>query len=701
MEKVNWKVAGMTCTNCALSVEQYLKKKGLGQVRVNFATGDVAFELDDRFTKPELSKGIASLGYAVKADTPGTPVKRGYLYNHKQRVVFCFVFALPFFAHMMFSMPWFMNPWIQLALTLPVYFVGMRFFGKSAIASIARGIPNMNVLVALGATASLVYSVVGSMSGNISQYMFYETTVTIITLIFLGNWLEERSVKMTQAALQKLTVSQKIMANMIAFDDQHNENVFPVEAQHLHVGDLILIRSGEYVPMDCKVLWGQASVNESILTGESLPVEKTMNEKLVGGSILIEGTVKAYVTAVGDDTVMNHILKLVQDAQSEKPPVQQLADRISAVFVPVVLGLTVLCFALNLFAGHHPFSDSLMRSIAVLVIACPCAMGLATPAAIAVGLGRAAHHGVLFKNARSLEVFRDIRQVVFDKTGTLTTGRFSIQGFTVSGQISEAEFKRLVYSLEKFSTHPLAQSISTQWKTKEIRWQTVREVKGMGMTAVDKEGNSYKAGSDRFVEGIIPRGHTLYVSRNDELLGHIDLRDEIRKEAAPVMQYLRRHGIKTILLSGDKKVHCEAIAGALGMDEVIGEQTPVQKLEVITRLTAQQPTVMVGDGINDAPALAKATVGISLSDATQVAMQASQVVLINRGLTNLPLALGLGKHTYRTIRQNLFWAFFYNVVAIPVAAAGFLSPALAALVMGLSDVVLTLNSVRLKWKKVQ
>ncbi|MDB5231343.1 MAG: cadA, partial [Chitinophagaceae bacterium] len=512
MEKINWKVDGMTCTNCALSVHRFLEKQGGKNVKVNFATGDVAFDLNGNVTKQELSKGISRLGYQVKTGEINSAGKKKFLKNQKGRFLFCLVFTLPFFIDMLFHMHWFMNPWLQLSLTLPVYIVGMSFFGRSAVKSLTRGVPNMNVLVALGATASLVYSLIGSIAGNASQFMFYETTVTIITLIFLGNWLEERSVAVTQAALKKLTVSQKITANMIAYDDQHNENIFSVEAERLHVGDIILVRSGEYVPMDCKILWGDASVNESIITGESLPVAKKMNDKLIGGSMISDGTVKAYVTAVGDETVMNHILKLVQEAQSEKPPVQQMADRISAIFVPVVLGLTVLCFTGNLLFAHHSFADSLMRSIAVLVIACPCAMGLATPAAIAVGLGRAAHNGILFKNAKSLEVFKEIKQVVFDKTGTLTTGNFAINNFTVTGDIDEESFKQIVYSLEKFSTHPLAKTLAAKWKTKEIRWNSVSEVKGMGMVAVDKEGNEFKAGSEKFIETSNAGGHNIYVS---------------------------------------------------------------------------------------------------------------------------------------------------------------------------------------------
>jgi P-type Cu+ transporter len=377
-----------------------------------------------------------------------------------------------------------------------------------------------------------------------------------------------------------------------------------------------------------------------------------------------------------------------------------MADRISAWFVPTVVGISLLAFAGSYFFTSIGFTESLMRSIAVLVIACPCAMGLATPAAIAVGLARAAKSGVLFKNARSLEIFKDIKQVVFDKTGTLTTGHFTITGFNAS--IAEDDFKQIAYSLEKYSNHPVARAISNNWKTKEeIRWSSIEEVKGLGMKAVAKDGKEYIAGSFKVAEGLSEdQSHNIYVTRNNELIGWIDVADDIRPEAKNVITMLKAKGIKTILLSGDKLEKSEKVAQALGIDEVVAEQTPAEKLEKIASYNALAPTAMVGDGINDAPALAKATVGISLSDASQVAMNSAQVVLMNHGLKNLPLSLGLGRHTYLTIKQNLFWAFCYNIVAIPIAAFGYLSPTFGALVMGFSDVVLAINSIRLKFKKV-
>ncbi|AXY77417.1 cadmium-translocating P-type ATPase [Paraflavitalea soli] len=706
MKTVNWKVEGMTCSNCALTIHKYLEKEGMADVKVSLASGDVSFGINGGNTSSQqIVKGLESLGYTVH-DEEGIipPAKKKFLSNHKQRFLFCLLFTAPLMLHMLdkwVHIHWLMNPWIQLALCLPVFIVGMDFFGRSAIKSIRNGMPNMNVLVAIGATAAFVYSLIGTVFNLGTGFLFYETAASVITLVFLGNFLEDASIQSTQRALNKLARSQKVMANMIAYHEGQ-ENVFPVENTALRSGDLILIRNGEQVPADCKILAGEATVNEAILTGESMPLHKKSKDMLIGGSLLIDGTIRAQVTSEAKDSVLANIINLVKRAQGEKPPVQQMADKISAIFVPVVLGIAVVTFIVN-FVILHNFTASLMRSIAVLVIACPCAMGLATPAAIAVGLGRAARNGILFRNAKSLELFRNIRQVVFDKTGTLTTGKFVVANYKLlSENISLAEFKQIVVSLEKYSNHPIAQSIAAEWKQPDnIRWQQIDEIKGQGMKATTKEGDVYQAGSYRIAMAHTREdNHNVYILKNEELLGWIDVKDEIRPEAIQIVQYLRHRNIRTILLSGDRHAKCQQLATFLGIDEVIAEKTPEEKLTVIEDLTLQGPTAMVGDGINDAPALAKATIGISLSEASQIAVQTADVVLMNQGIKNLPLSLGLGRHTFLTIKQNLFWAFFYNIIAIPVAAFGLLTPTFGALVMGLSDVVLGINSVRLFVKKV-
>jgi Cu+-exporting ATPase len=708
MEKVEWKVEGMDCTNCALTITRYLQKEGQKEVKVNFIGGDVSFETDGARSKEELTKGIADLGYKVVSETVAAPIQHStfniqHLFsNHLQRFLFCLPFTLMLMLHML---PWhihfLMNPWIQLAICTPVFIVGMSYFGVSAAKSLLRGIPNMNVLIALGALAAFVYSLIGTIGNLGMNYIFYETTATIITLVFLGEWIEHRSVSITQKELNKLAGQQKVMANMIAFDDKYQELIFPVENTKLHVGDLVLIKSGEQVPVDCKILWGDVHVNEALLTGESKPVHKEKKDNLIGGSIITDGTVKAQVTAVGKDTVLSNILSLVKQAQGEKPPVQQLADKISAVFVPVVIAISAISFLLNYFVFDVNGTNSLMRSIAVLVISCPCAMGLATPAAIAVGLGRAAKNGILFRNAKSLELFKNIRAVVFDKTGTLTKGNLKVTGFK-SLLLTETVFKQVIFSLEKYSNHPVAKAITEGWKTNDtLQWKKIEEIKGLGMKAEDTSGNTWQLGSFKIAASQTDDStHTAYLLQNEKLAGWFDMEDEIRPEAKEVISYLHARNIQTILLSGDSLQRTKAIAVTLGIDKVFAEKTPEEKLLIMEELNNESPVAMVGDGINDAPALAKATIGISMSEATQLAVQTAQVVLMNKGIQHLPLALGLGKHTFNTIKGNLFWAFIYNIVAIPVAAVGLLQPGIAALAMGFSDVVLAINSIRLNYRKV-
>lgn len=711
MEKIDWSVKGMTCSNCALSVNKLLQKEGMQDIRVNPIDGAVSFVSPVQPDTEKIKKNIRNLGYhVVEEDGDGHDhghhhdhgTAHGFLSNNKKRFLFCLPFTLVLMLHMLHKLlplHWLMNPWLQLSICLPVFFVGMYFFGRSALKSLQNGMPNMDVLIAVGALASFGYSLTGAILQLGDNYLFFETTASIITLVFMGNYLEEASIQSTQSALKKLAKSQRVMAHMIAFDDAHQEQVFEVGNDVLKTGDLVLIKTGEQVPADCKILWGDCSVNEAIITGESLPVAKQKKDLLIGGSVIEDGIVKAQVTAAGKDTILSGILKMVQHAQSEKPPMQKLADKISAVFVPLVIGIAVLTFLLNYFMFDVSLGSSLMRSVAVLVISCPCAMGLATPAAIAVGLGRAARTGILFRNASSLESFKNIRQVIFDKTGTLTTGKFVITGF--DGGQQAGDFKSIAYSLEKFSTHPVANAISDEWKTAAvIKWKKIQEEKGLGITAEDMEGNIYRAGSYRILQDAHAGNHNIFITKNDGLLGWIDVSDEIRPEAKLVIQWLHSRNISTVLLSGDRKGKCEAVAAQLGINIIFAEQTPAQKLEKVGELNAIQPVAMIGDGINDAPALAKATLGISLSDASQLAMQSADVVLMNHGIKNLPAALGLGSHTYLTIKQNLFWAFAYNLVAIPVAAIGLLSPTLSALAMGFSDLVLAGNSLRLFIKKV-
>lgn len=690
----------MHCTNCAQSVSKYLENKGMQDVNVSFATEELSFTLPAGITSAnDVLNGINQMGYQIILPNQPQPGNL-FLNTLTFKFFFCAVFTAPLLLHMWVNWAWLHDTYVQLALATPVYLMGMWHFGRSAWRSLVNRLANMDVLITLGATAAYGYSLTGTLLQLGSDYMFYETAAAIITLVFLGNLLEERSVKQTTTAIADLARMQVTTARRIEEHGDH-EHIHVVDNQTLKPGDKVLVNTGDKIPMDGTIYWGSGHINESMITGESAPVAKSEKHKVIGGTILEDGSIKMFVTATGKDTVLSYIIELVKQAQSAKPNMQKLADRISGIFVPLVLGIAIATFLGWAIFGNVSTGEAIMKSIAVLVIACPCAMGLATPAAVMVGLGRAANNGILIKGANTLEAFKDIRYVVLDKTGTLTTGKLQVGNYHFEG-MTEQEFKKMVYSLEKYSSHPIARSLSGLWKGEgETPLQQVREIKGRGMQAKDVAGNEWQLGSFMMAEKVTSDdSHNIYLLKNGQLAGWIDLTDEIRPDAALMVKQLQQRGIKPVLLSGDTERKCRELANQTGITEVFAGQTPEQKLQKIDALMKEAAVAMVGDGINDAPALARASIGISLSDATHVAMQSANVILLNNRLSSLPLALGLGRHTYLTIKQNLFWAFIYNIIAIPFAAFGVLSPISGAGVMALSDIVLAVNSVRLRYKKV-
>ncbi|GAB3364949.1 heavy metal translocating P-type ATPase [Arachidicoccus ginsenosidivorans] len=737
--QIEWKVRGMTCTNCAMSVDKQLKSLGLQGVEVDFMQSVVRFQhtTNDHIPLQKIQDGIQGLGFKVENAGSNTAAAKESLTEKLlgtpfKRFIACLIFTIPLWLHMVVQLPILHQPLFQLILATIVLVIGLVYLGRSAWHSLKSKVANMNVLVILGALAAFGYSLYGTLTGEPEAFLFYETSATIITLVFMGNWLESRTVAKTQASIKSLMLQQTVQANMLTYAADGSEIVFQVLSEDLKVGDLILIKSGELVPMDAKILSGEGDVDESILTGESLPVHKGKGELLIGNSQLVSGNLKAYISATGKDTVLQHMLRLVEKAQHQKAPMQLLADKISAVFVPVVLGLAALGFLLNYFIADAGFTSSLMRAIAMLVIACPCAMGLATPAGIAVGLGRATKKGILFKNAHALENFQKIKNIVFDKTGTLTTGKLQVDDFNHTSTISESAFKQILFNLEKYASHPLATAIMQAFKPTskphpanganaptQISFAKVEEIKGEGMRGTTKDGVQYMAVSARKAKAILAAAnidkaadsqndpiqliephHHIYLLRETEILGWVSFKDTIRPEALPTIQTLKNAGFTTYMISGDSEINCQTVAEQLGIDHVYSEQSPEQKQMAVRKIKEEAPVAMIGDGINDSPALAEATVGVSLGNATQIAIMTADVLLIRNGIGSLPLALGLGKHTYSTIRQNLIWAFAYNVVALPIAGLGLLSPSFAALAMGLSDVVLGFNSIRLSWKKV-
>ena len=693
----------MSCTNCALGITRSLEKDGFSNVLADFAADEVRFDISDDKQIQDAIHRIESLGYKATLKEGKQLTEKSGLSAIEKKFWISAIFTVPLILSMFIPVDFLHNDLFQLALTIPVFVIGFLHFGRSAMMSLRSGIANMDVLIFLGSTAAFVYSLIGTVYRLGHDYMFYETSASIISIVLLGNMLEHRSVKKTTSAIDDLVRLQKNIARRLTMEmHEGQEYVEEVEASLIRKGDLVLVNSGDKVPVDGEIFWGNGSLDESMISGEVIPVDKKSGDKVVGGTILLDGNIKVRALAVGEETVLSQIIEMVRKAQQDKPSLQNLADKISMVFVPVVVVLSVLTLGFWYFAMDLPFKDSLMRGIAVLVIACPCALGLAIPTAVVVGLGRTARRGILIRGGTSFDKFSAMEAIVFDKTGTLTTGSFRVKHMEVFGKSMDS-VRAVLYSMEKHSSHPIAVSLTSHLKgSGEIKFVSVEERKGLGIEALDGNGNRFVAGSYHIASHLTSDDtHHVYLLMNDRIIAWVDLEDEIKPEAGKAIAFFKGKGIRTIMLSGDRQNRCMEVASALGIEEVHAEQLPHQKLEVIESLAARYRVGMVGDGINDAPALAKAYIGISMSDATQVAVKSAEIILLKGNLDLLTKAFSATRTTLRTVKENLFWAFFYNVAAIPLAMAGFLTPIVAAGAMAASDVIVVMNSLRLKRRKLR
>lgn len=690
---VELNVTGMHCNNCAMSIHKLLEKKGLNDVLVNFASEEVKFSTPDQSILPQIIKDIEGLGFKVVDEDNVQPTP--FYDKVENKFIFCAIFTAPLLLHMVF--PWHIlhNHIIQLILCVPVFLVGCLHFGKSAYSSLKNGVPNMDVLIFIGSTSAFVYSLVGTIQNLGEHYLFYETSATIITLVLLGNVLEKRSVNQTTSAVKGLMKFQQVNATRVIKDGTE-----VVSARDVLSGDILLVNNGDQVPVDGEVLSGDALINEAMITGESIPVAKTKYDKVIGGTIVQDGNLRIMATKVGSNSTLSQIIDLMKKAQAAKPPVQKLGDKVASIFVPVVILIALATFVVTYFATDAGLQNAMMHAIAVLVISCPCAMGLATPTAVMVGLGRAAKNGILIKGGDTIEAVANIKYVLFDKTGTLTTGKFSIteikpeEGFTIE------QIRGVITAIEERSNHPIARSMVNELQTLPQQKTILRmatEEKGLGMRAEDINGNTYFLGTAKHKT---EDSFNLSLYCNQVRMAQIAVDDTIKTDAAGLISQLKKDGIVPVLVSGDKKSRCKAVADTLGIQEVHAEMLPDDKLKVVDMYRKKGKTIMIGDGINDAPALTQADVGVSMNDASQIAIQSAKVILLNTDLHSVVKFLQISRHTLLTIKQNLFWAFAYNIIAIPVAALGFLNPMVGALAMAFSDVIVIGNSLRLKVKKV-
>ncbi len=599
------------------------------------------------------------------------------------------------------------NPWFQLIASLPVYIIGFLFFGRSAFHSVKNGVPNMDVLIFIGSLSAFAYSVAGMImyygTHEIHQYLFFETGTTIITLVLFGNLLEKNSIKTTTKEMNELNKLRQIKAAIITTDANGMEHISEKNYDEIKVGDVIRINSGDQIPIDGIVIKGEGSVDEAMITGESIPVFKLLNENVIGGTILVDRNIRIKATSTSKTSVLAGIIDLVKTAQADKPPVQKLADQVSTIFVPAVLIISLAAFFINHFTFDISISESVMRAVAVLVISCPCAMGLATPTAVMVGIGKAARNGIMVKKASALESFSKINTIAFDKTGTLTSGNFTLEIVFKELHFTEIDVKNMLFNLELNSSHPIAKSVvkNTDWNKSTIQFLEVNEQKGKGLLAKDIDGNTYELGSTTIQGNIQLLSGDIFLMMNEKLIATFKLTDEIKSGTKETINYFKSRNIETVLLSGDKESKCKVVSDETGIGKYYAAQLPQQKLQMIDVLSASNKLAMVGDGINDAPALSKANVAVSFSNASEIARQSAQFIIIKNDFLALKYAHIISRQTYTTIKQNLFWAFFYNVVAIPLAAMGFLSPMLGALSMAFSDVVVIGNSIRLRFTKLK
>lgn len=613
----------------------------------------------------------------------------------------------------------FMNPWVQLALAAPIqFFIGKQFY-VGAYKALKNKSANMDVLVALGTSAAFFYSLyqsilsIGSNAHMVELY--YETSAILITLIILGKLFEARAKGRSSEAIKKLMGLQAKTATVLREGEE-----IEISLEEVIAGEIIYVKPGEKVPVDGEIIEGQSALDESMLTGESVPVDKTAGDTVIGSTINKNGFLKIKATKVGKDTALSQIIKVVEEAQGSKAPIQRMADRISGIFVPIVVAIAVVTFLVwYIWVSPGNFAEALEKLIAVLVIACPCALGLATPTSIMAGSGRAAEYGVLFKGGEHLELTHEITAVVLDKTGTVTHGKPVLTDVIIEHNVEEKTFLQLVGSAEKQSEHPLAEAIVKGIKDKGIMLFNPVEfeaIPGYGIKA-RVDGKDLLIGTRRLMdkydvnvqsakldmETLEENGKTaMLVAVDGKYAGIVAVADTIKETSRDAIKRLRKLGIEVIMITGDNKRTAQAIADEVGIDTAIAEVLPEGKAEEVKKLQNQGKKVaMVGDGINDAPALAVADIGMAIGTGTDVAMEAADITLMRGDLNSIADAILMSKKTIRNIKQNLFWAFAYNTLGIPVAALGFLAPWLAGAAMAFSSVSVVLNALRLQRVKIK
>ena len=736
-------IEGMSCASCAMTIENAVSKiPGVAKASVNLATEIMTVEANDSVTPEDIAKVVDGVGYGARPRGKSVEEeleeknekKEAHLREMKRNLTISAIFTVPLLFIAMadmvgIPMPAFLSPMqspvsyalIQLALVLPIIWLGRRFF-VDGFKALSKGHPNMDSLVALGTSAAFLYSLYGTYHvleghAHFAMNLYYESAGVILTLITLGKYFEDVSKGKTSMAIQTLVGLAPKMATVLR-DGQ--EVAVPVE--EVQVGDLIRVKPGEKVPVDGVVTEGNSTVDESMLTGESIPVSKSVGDEVIGASLNKTGSFILRATKIGKDTALSQIIQLVEQAQGSKAPIAKLADKVSGVFVPIVIALALVSGLAWYFLGQESWVFALTITISVLVIACPCALGLATPTAIMVGTGKGAENGILLKSGEALEEANHVNMVVFDKTGTITNGTPVVTDVVTADSSDADALIRLAASLEIASEHPLGEAIVAKEQGAAFDEVTNFEaipgfgIKGhVGETLVFhgnekwmRENGLANAKMNEQANHFAEQGKTpLYIGYNDAVQGLIVVADTVKESSARAIQTLHEMGIQVAMMTGDHERTAQAIAAEVGIDRVFSEVLPQDKANYVSKLQEEGYIVaMVGDGINDAPALAQAQVGIAIGTGTDVAIESADAVLMKSDLMDVPAMLKLSRATIRNIKENLFWAFAYNVIGIPFAmgvlhlfGGPLLNPMIAGAAMSFSSVSVVLNALRLKrWK---
>ncbi|WP_313957002.1 heavy metal translocating P-type ATPase [Aliarcobacter butzleri] len=751
MKSQKFDIKGMTCSACSTAVDRNVKKlEGINEVNVNLLNNSMIVKYDENILNNEtIIKKVQDAGYEAfliengkKTQKNSTEDNLGKIETNelKNRLIISFIFAIPlFYISMGHMLNWYLPhlfhgysnaitfAFTQFLLALPIVFINIKYY-KVGFKTLYKGSPNMDSLIAIGTSAAMIYGVfsiykIGYGLGNndidmVIQYshdLYFESAAIVLTLITLGKFLEARAKENTSEAINKLINLTPKTALVL-----RNNQEIEIPIDELVLKDIVIVKPGNIVPTDGVIIFGNSSIDESMLTGESLPVFKKVGDKIIGASINKSGSFKFEVTKLGEDTVLSQIIKLIEEASSSKAPISKLADRISAIFVPTVIVISILATVTWLFLGYS-FEFALSIGIAILVISCPCALGLATPTAIMVGTGKGAQNGILIKSAESLEIAHTINTVVIDKTGTITEGKTQVTDIFTNEKITQDKLLQLCATIEKNSEHPLADAILKKTQEKEIELLNATDfeaLNGLGIKAKVEDrvfyiGNkklldSKNISLDLFYEKsekLANEAKTpIFIADESEVLGLIAISDVVKPTSKDAILEFEKMGLEVIMLTGDNYKTANAIAKQININNVIAEVLPQDKEKEIQKLQSLGKKVaMIGDGINDAPALVRADVGIAIGAGTDIAIESANIVLVKSDLLDAVKAIQLSNAVIKNIKQNLFWAFFYNIIGIPLAAGVFytilgwkLSPMFAGAAMSLSSVTVVLNALRLK-----